>query len=151
MKGNKQKGNRQVEDTDLEKKRNNRQRTLARKQKKDLTIADRLTLSALERIKDVPFEDSHGEFMVKMHTPLRSEFDEIVRLQEELKSGDQKRMEKASEEFFRMLDALCVDSSLNYEFWKTGAYDPMDMIRLMDALTTEMIEKVAEAQSFRGE
>ena len=145
------KGSKQVEDKDLEKRRKNRQRDLARKQKKDLTIADRLTLSALERIRDVPFEDSHGEFIVKMHAPLRSEFDEVVRLQEELKSGDTKRMETASDIFFRMLDALCVDDSLNYEFWKNGAYDPMDMIRLMDALTSEMIEKVAEAQSFRGE
>ena len=151
MKGSKQRGNKQTEDEDLEKRRKNRQRDLARKQKKDLTIADRLTLSALERIKDVPFEDSHGEFIVKMHTPLRNEYDEIVRLQDELKSGEPKRIETASETFFRMLGSLCVDDSLNYEFWKNGAYDPMDMIRLMDALTSEMIEKVAEAQSFRGE
>ena len=142
------KGSKQVEDNALEKKRKNRLRDFTRKQKSDLTIADRLTLSALERIRPVPFEDRHGEFIVKMHAPLRSEFDEVMRLQEELKSGDPKRMEKASDSFFRMLDALCVDDSLNYEFWKNGAYDPMDMIRLMDALTSEMVEKVAEAQSF---
>ena len=145
------KGNRQVEDKDLEKRRKTRQRDLARKQKSDLTIADRLTLSALERIKDVPFKDSHGEFIVKMHMPLRSEYDEIVRLQEEMMSGVSKRIEKAAGILFRMVASLCVDDSLNYEFWKNGAYDPMDMIRLMDALTSEMIEKVKEAQSFRGE
>jgi len=72
-----------------------------------------------------------------------------VKLQDELKSGDPERMEKASNSFYRMFDMLCVDDSLNYEFWKNGAYDPMDMIRLMDALTSEMVEKVAEAQSFR--
>ena len=142
------KGSKQVEDKDLEKRRKNRQRNLARKQKSDLTIADRLTLSALERTQDVPFKDSHGEFVVKMHTPLRSEYDEIVRLQGELRSGDPERIEKAADSFFRMLASLCVDDSLNYEFWKNGAYDPMDMIRLMDALTSEMVEKVAEAQSF---
>lgn len=137
------------EDGNLEKRRRERLRKLARKQVNELSIAERLTLSALERIKDVPFEDRHGEFLVKMYTPLRSEYDEIVRLQDELKSGDQKRVETASDIFFMMLGALCVDDSLNYEFWKNGAYDPMDMIRLMDALTSEMIEKVAEAQSFR--
>jgi len=137
------------EDINLEKRREARLRKLARKQKSELTIAERLTLSALERICDVPFKDRHGEFVVKMHTPLRSEYDEIVRLQGELKSGAPERIEKASNTFFRMFDALCVDDSLDYEFWKTGAYDPMDMIRLMDALTSEMTEKVQEAQSFR--
>jgi len=139
----------QIEDFNLEKRRKDRESDLAQKKVKDLTIAERLTLSALERIISVPFEDSHGEFAVKMHTPLRSEFDEIVRLQDEIKSKEPERIEKASDTFFRMLASLCVDDTLNYEFWNGGAYDPMDMIRLMNALTSEMAEKVQEAQSFR--
>lgn len=153
MKGNtrRSKPPQQVEDPDLEKKRKNRLRNLKRKEIKELTIAERLTLSALERFINVPFKDSHGEFTVKMHMPLRDEYDEIVRLEGELKSKDAERMEKASASLFKAFASLCVDNSLNYEFWESGAYDPMDMLQLMAAVTSEMAEKVQEAQSFRKE
>lgn len=137
------------EDTDLEKRRRERLRKLARKQVNELSIAERLTLSALERVIAIPFEDNHGKFTVEMHMPLRDEFDEIVRLQEEIKSRNPKQIEKASDTFFRMLSSLCIDDSLNFEFWKNGAYDAMDMIRLIEGLTSEMTQKVQEAQSFR--
>ena len=137
------------EDPNLEKRRKDRLRDLARKQVKELSIAERLTLSALERVINIPFKDSHGEFTVKMHVPLRNEFDEIVRLQEEIKSGNDKRIEKASDTFFRIIASLCIDDSLNYEYWKDGAYDAMDMIHLVECLTSEMAKKVQEAQSFR--
>ena len=137
------------EDGNLEKRRKERLRKLARKQVNELSIAERLTLRALERTIAVPFEDSHGEFAVKMHVPLRNEFDEIVRLQEELKSKEPERIEKAGVAFFKIIASLCIDDSLNYEFWQNGAYDAMDMIRLIEGLTSEMAEKVQEAQSFR--
>ena len=137
------------EDVNLEKRRKERLRKLARKQVNELSIAERLTLSALERVINIPFKDRHGKFIVKMHAPLRDEFDEVVRLQGEIRSGNLKRIEKASNEFFQMLASLCIDDSLNYEYWKKGTYDAMDMIRLIEAITSEMTEKVQEAQSFR--
>jgi len=137
------------EDANLEKRRNTRLKKLARKEKGELTIAERLTLRGLERTVAVPFEDRHGKFAVKMHVPLRYEYDEIVRLQEELKSGVSERMEKAGVVFFKIITSLCVDDSLNYEFWQNGDYDAMDMIRLIEGMTSEMTEKVQEAQSFR--
>lgn len=137
------------EDPNLEKRRKERLRKLARKQVNELSIAERLTLRALERVVAVPFKDRHGKFAVKMHVPLRNEFDEIVRLQEELKSKEVKRIEKASDTFFRTIASLCIDDSLDYEFWKNGAYDAMDMIRLIEGITSEMAEKVQESQSFR--
>ena len=137
------------EDNNLEKRRRERLRKLARKQVNELSVAERLTLRALERTVAVPFEDRHGEFAVKMHVPLRNEFDEIVRLQEELKSKEPGRIEKAGIAFFKIIASLCIDDSLNYEFWQNGAYDAMDMIRLIEGLTSEMAEKVQEAQSFR--
>ena len=137
------------EDSNLEKRRRERLRKLARKQVNELSVAERLTLRALERVIAVSFEDSHGEFAVKMHVPLRNEFDEIVRLQEELKSKEPGRIEKAGIAFFKIIASLCIDDSLDYEFWQNGAYDAMDMIHLIEGLTSEMAEKVQEAQSFR--
>ena len=157
MKGNRTDKNRtqspevlhQIEDFDLGKKRRERERDLAHKKVGELTIAERLTLRAYDRVEPVLFKDRHGEFNVDMHTPLRREYDTIVELQDEMKSGDSKRIMAGSDTFFHMLHALCVDESLNYEFWKNGEYDPMDMIAIIEGLTAAMTKKVIEAQSFR--
>ncbi len=151
MKGSRSdKSHAQVEDFDLEKRRKDRERDLARKEIKNITIAERLTLSALERTIDVPFKDSHGKFTVKMHTPLRSEYDEIVRIQDELMKGENpKQIQKEGDTLLRLIASLSVDDTLDYAFWKDGDYDPMDMIHLMEAITSRMTEKMVEAQSFR--
>lgn len=143
------KGSRQIEDFELEEKRKNRESDLAHKKVEELTTAERLTLRAYDRTEQVLFKDRYGEFNVEVHTPLRREFDTIVELQEELKSGDTKRIEKASDTFFHMLHSLCVDKSLNYEYWKNGEYAPMDLITIMEELTAAITKKVVEAQSFR--
>ena len=139
----------QIEDFNLEKRRKERQSDLAHKKVEELTIAERLTLRAYDRIEPVLFKDRHGEFNVDMHTPLRSEYDSIVELQDEIKSGNPEKIEMASDKFFHMLGFLCVDKTLNYEFWKNGEYNPMDMIAIIEGLTTAMTKKVMEAQSFR--
>ena len=139
----------QIDDFDLERRRRKREKDLAHKKVGALTIAERLTLRAYDRVEPVLFKDRHGEFNVDMHTPLRREYDAIVELQDEMKSGDSKRIEGASDTFFHMLDFLCVDKSLNYEFWKNGEYDPTDLIAIIEGLTAAMTKKVIEAQSFR--
>ena len=137
------------EDPDLERRRREREGDLAKKRVEDLTVAERLTLRALDKTIKAPFTDKFGKFEIEMKVPLRYEYDELIRLQSDVMGTDVKRVKIASEILFKMFDCLCIDESLNFEYWKSGAYDMADMTAmLLDSLTSETNKRVKQAQSF---
>lgn len=137
------------DDPGIAERRAKRQKALDKKNIADLTIAERLTRKALHRTIKVPFIDDGGTFDVEVFVPLREDLDAMLSWKVTLEAGTPEEMEKTADKLFAMLGALCKDASLNYEFFKEGGYDPIDLLTIVESITDEMAQKVREARSFR--
>lgn len=135
---------------ELQARRAARLKALAAKKAEALSIADRLTRRALERTIDLKFTDSEGEFEVKVHVPLTDEFNYLIKLISGYNpkiTGEQ--ADQLTDELYQLFAHLCVDDSLNYEFWKEGAYDAGDFYLILQQLVDKTAGFVTQAQSFR--
>jgi hypothetical protein len=140
----------EVRDPAIHQRRAERLKQIAAQDAQNLTIAQRLTKRALERELEIPMTDSAGEFFIKLHIPTRDEFDQILALMPLIgNKAAPKEALKAVDEFYRLLEVLCVDKSLNYEFWKEGAYDTTDFFAVLMKLMEDLTKLRGEAQSFR--
>jgi len=135
-------------DPAIQARRAARLKELAAKKAESYSIADRLTRRALERTIELKFTDSEGEFEVKVHVPLRDEFDYLLHL---IKSFDTKgtNPDELTDELYKLFAHLCVDPSLDYEFWKEGAYDAGDFYTIFQQLVDKTAGFITQAQSFR--
>ena len=140
-------------DPEIHERRAARLADIKSKKEENLTIADRLTRRALERTIDIQLTDSSGKFTVEIHTPTRDELDGLLALSTLMGGGDtieaQQNAQKASETLYHILANLCVDQSLNFEFWNEGAYDTNDVVLIIKTIVEQLADSVKKAKSFR--
>ena len=112
-----------------------------------LTIAERLTRRAKAQTVELTLEDEGGEFGIEMRQPTRAEMDELQRMQ--LAIQEEGTQDEANKRLCMMLKDLCLDDSLNYQFWLAGDYDMIDMIDIINKLFESLVVRVKAAQTFR--
>jgi len=113
-----------------------------------LTIADRLTRRAKAQTIGLTLEDEGGEFIIKMRQPTRAEMEDLQKTRDALK--DEKTQDAANDRLCGMLSDLCLDESLDYEFWLAGNYSMIDLVDIIDRLFESLVVRVKAAQSFRN-
>jgi hypothetical protein len=116
----------------------------------NLTIAERLTRRAQRKTTSITLEDDEGTFTIEMFQPTRKELDELLKCQADLQNV--KTQEKAYETLYNLLAELCRDDTLDYDFWKEGAYGLTDLMDIINTLFGNVLTKyqeIQQAQSFR--
>lgn len=114
-----------------------------------MSIADRLTRRAKAQTVDLSLSDVVGDFIITLRQPTRKEMDELQELQKDIQ--DKNMQLEANRTLCEMLDSLCIDDSLNYDFWMAGNYSVTDLIIIIQKLFESLVEQVKTAQSFRAE
>ena len=114
-----------------------------------LTIAERLTRRAKEQTVELTLEDEGGEFGIEMRQPTRAEMETLQKTRDALK--DEGTQNEANKHLCTMLEDLCLDDSLDYQFWMAGDYDMIDLIDIVDRLFESLVVRVKAAQTFRSD
>jgi len=122
----------------------------AKKLAENLTIQQRLMRRLHTRTAKIPLQDDLGEFYVEVHLlspaeqeEIRGFYQKLTAVSEDLDKAianpNEKLIKQLTRKSTKLLDKLyhyaesvCVDPSLNYEFWKTGegflASDPSRIV-----------------------
>ena len=134
-------------DPGIAKRRKTRQVKKAAETAAGFTIAERLTRRAKEQTVSLELSDHEGDFEIVMRQPTRAEMEELQKLQVAIQ--DEAAQDDANDRLCYMLEALCIDDSLDYTFWMEGDYSMADMIEIVQKLFESLVERVRAAQSFR--
>lgn len=135
------------DDTTLENRRQERLKKEALENIKNMTIAERLMRRANQLTTSIIFSDDYGNFEIIMRQPTRKELDELLQFQKDIQK--QEKQEEASNSLYFILGNLCTDKSLNYDFWKDGNYNLVDLMEMITKLFNNTAEKFKEVQNFR--
>lgn len=141
------KGSGTPDDPDIQKRKTNRLQKQAMENAKGATIADRLTRHAATQMVNLTFTDNEGDFIIELRSPTRKELDKLLKLQNALQ--DTEKQEKSSIELYTLLDDLCQDPSLDFDFWNEGNYSMEDFIQVFTKLFQEYTDQVEEVENFR--
>jgi hypothetical protein len=114
-----------------------------------LTVAERLTRRAKAQTVELPMMDEDGDFSIIMRQPTRAEMEELQRLQAGIQ--DESAQDDANERMCEVLGDLCIDDSLDTEFWQDGDYSMIDLFAVVQKLFEVLVEQVKAAQSFRAD
>ena len=136
------------DDPKIAERRQGRQVKQAAETAAGLTIADRLTRRVKEKTVELRMAGADGDFVIVMRRPMRAEMEALQKSQVEIQ--DERTQEEANDRMCVMLESLCIDDSLDHEFWMAGNYDMVDLINIVDKLFESLVERVKEAQTFRN-
>jgi len=112
-----------------------------------LTIAERLTRRAKAQTVELPMQDEDGDFAIVLRQPTRAQMDELQKMQ--IAIQNEGTQDDANDKLCVLLDHLCIDGSLDYQYWMDGNYSMNDMIEIIQKLFESLVERVKAAQSFR--
>jgi hypothetical protein len=145
----------QIDDPVLNKRAAARAKELAELPAKDLTLAQRLTLRALEQKTTILFPSAQGDIPVEVRLPMAAELDDIMRIQHEIEIATEKGNEKAkdnlTDQMCGILGDLCTDPSLNQDFFKSGLFAMSEIVTIFRTVRQEMNNRIMDVQSFRPE
>jgi hypothetical protein len=114
-----------------------------------LTIAERLTRRSKAQTVELTLDDEGGEFGIEMRQPTRAEMDDLQKMRAAIQ--EEGSQDEANERLCRTLEDLCLDESLDYQFWMAGDYDMIDMIDIVNKLFESLVVRVKAAQTFRSD
>lgn len=137
------------DDPKIAERRHGRQVKKAAENAAGLTIAERLTRRAKAQTVELLLEDEGGEFTIVMRQPTRAEMDELQRMQ--LAIQEEGTQDEANDRLCVLLDQLCIDGSLDYQFWMDGNYGMGDLIAIVQKLFESLVVQVKAAQTFRSD
>lgn len=137
------------DDPNIAKRRQGRQVKQAAENAAGLTIAERLTRRAKAQTVELMLEDEGGEFGIEMRQPTRAEMDDLQKMRAAIQ--EEGSQDEANDRLCRTLEDLCLDESLDYQFWMAGNYDMIDMIDIVNKLFESLVVRVKSAQSFRSD
>lgn len=132
----------------IEERRQNRQAKEAEEQAIGLTIAERLTRRAKAQTVELVMQDEDGDFAITMRQPTRAEMEDMQKMQELIMQ--ESTQDEANDQLCATLSDLCIDDSLNYEFWRGGNYSMNDLMDIVNKLFESIVVRVKEARSFRN-
>jgi len=136
------------DDPGIAERRRGRQVKQAAENAVGLTIAERLTRRAKAKTVELPMNDEDGDFAIVMQQPTRVEMDDLRVMQ--IAIQNESTQDAANDQLCVILESLCIDDSLDYEFWMAGNYDMIDLIDIVNKLFESLTTRVKEAQTFRN-
>lgn len=140
-----------IDDPSLSARLRARQQALAATRVEDMTVADRLTRRALAApTVIIDLGDDDDPIPVEVRVPVSAELDVLLTLQARLAAASTSaETSMISDEVTAVLGDLCVDPSLNAEFWRSGMFDLSAMFAVILGAISEAMERVKQAESFR--
>lgn len=135
--------------SDISRRHQERQAKKAAENAAGLTIAERLTRRAKAIVVELRMYDEDGDFSIVMRQPTRAEMEELQRIQAGIQ--DETAQDDANERMCEVLGDLCLDDSLDTEFWRDGNYSMIDLFAVVQKLFEVLVEQVKSAQTFRND
>ncbi len=118
-----------------------------------MTVADRLTRQAVRQqtiIVDLSDPEDEEPLEVELQIPVMAEVDYLstmqIRLEETKTVAEYEAIMQTTAE---ILGRLCVDESLDAEFWKAGHFKTETLFGLVKAVTEEAVERLQASKNFR--
>ncbi len=131
-----------------------------RDQINELTVRERLMRRVKHVIVEVMFEDDLGKFPIKCRLLTDHEQHTIIKWQEKLlnlrKNPNVKSEEfdQVTSNFYEVLaypNGVCVDETLDLEFWKQGNYGIDVPLKIIREVIESSNKTIQEAKTFRQE
>ena len=119
-----------------------------------MTVAQRLLRAAALRTTTIRIPDSTEEGIgIEVYVPTRTDLDTILKLtadiQKAARRGDGAQERQLTDDLYQMFAGLCVDPSLDIEFWRAGNYNMGEFLALQDGLFETTLTLRDEARRFR--
>lgn len=135
---------------------------LRQKDAREMTIAEKLMIRGWEQRATIPFKSEilGEDINVVIRVPLAAEVMYMQELQVKIAqismkktrtTNDVKEAETAADELYNILADLCIDESLNFEFFKSGLFALDDMLKIVMEVTKQRAAQTNEAAEFRKE
>lgn len=139
-----------VEDPSLSARLHKRQAEIENSEIADLTIADRLTRRALNQRITIDLGSEDDPIPVEVRVPTSAELDLLIGIKDRLADAETQEERKAVEESMIVTIAgICIDPSLDVEFWESGLFPVESMLMITTATNREAVERVRAAREFR--
>lgn len=142
-----------VEDIGISARIQKKRRDAASKSIEHMTIAERLTLRAGEQFCTATFESEDGPIEVEMRIPTLAEYDFLatynVRYRAAIATQEAERVTALEDEIYRMMAGLCVDESLDEDFFRSGALSAPDFMTLIQGILLTYNDRISAAKTFR--
>lgn len=140
-----------IDDPSLSARLRARQQELAAARVEDMTVAERLTRRALlAPTVVIDLGDDDDPIPVEVRVPVSAELDVLLTLQSRFSAATTPEESAAiTNEVADVLGELCVDPSLNAEFWRSGMFELSAMFAIILGAISEAMERVKQAESFR--
>jgi len=118
-----------------------------------LTIAERLMRRAFDQRMTIPFPTENGEPVpVEVRMPLAAELDELAHIYIANRTArTDKSRQDINKQMCELLAGLCIDESLNEDFFSSGALTVPDLYQLIFEILLENRRRIVSAGSFRPE
>jgi hypothetical protein len=135
-----------------------RMETVRQKNFKDMTTAEKLMFRGWEQKVGIVLPSSMGNIEFEVRMPLSAELERMNVLQTRLAAGvgrnvvtedDRTQLETDADELYGMLADICLDASMDKEFFKQGFFTPSDIGIILREVLREQAERANDVTSFR--
>ncbi len=118
-----------------------------------LTIAERLMRRAFDQRMVIPFPVENGEpIPVEVRMPLAAELDELAHIYIANRTARTDRSRRdLNNRMCELLASLCIDESLDEDFFNSGGLTVPDLYQLIFEILLENRRRIVSAGSFRPE
>lgn len=139
-----------IEDPSLSARLHERQVEIEKSDVSDLTIADRLTRRALNQRITINLGDDKDPIPIEVRVPTSAEMDLLISVRDRLSEAKTRDERKVVEESMIVTIAgICIDPSLDVEFWESGLFPVESMLMITHATNMEAAERIRAAREFR--
>jgi len=92
---------------------------------------------------------------IEVYVPSRADLDTILKLtadiQKAARRGDGAQERQLTDDLYQVFAGLCVDPSLDIEFWRAGNYSMGEFLAIQDGLFETTLTLRDEARRFRAQ
>jgi len=119
---------------------------------KDMTVAERLTRRGLaQSTVSIDIGDDDAPEYIEVMLPATAEIDFLTTLQVRLEAVKTLEDYNANmSEAAEILGRLCIDPSLDADFWRSGLFPIEVLYGLIKELTAAAIDRIKSARAFRS-
>ena len=121
-----------------------------------MTVAQRLMRASALRTTTIRVPDGTDEGIgIEVYVPSRADLDGILKLgadiQKAARRGDGAQERQLTDDLYQVFAGLCVDPSLDIEFWRAGNYSMGEFLAIQDGLFETTLTLRDEARRFRAQ
>jgi len=120
-----------------------------------MTVAERLMRASSLRTATIAIPDDTPEgIRVEVYVPTRAELDRlstlIAGIRQAAIKGDTAEVERQTDEIYQIYAGLCIDPTLDVEFWRAGNFGLLEYTAIQDGLFELVVPLREEARRFRA-